>query len=302
MTESRRTTPEERRELLAVMARPRSLALLVLALAVAVVFALLGQWQLSRASQNGHVIGGPSEHVRPIAEVVQPEVFTPASAVGQLVSVSGTWVEGDFLALRDRIDRGRSGYWTVGHFRTDAGDTLAVGIGWTPDRDAALAAADHWNADASALPTDLTGRYQQGESPAEPTSKDPLAAEMSAAAFVNTWADPGPAYPGYITMRPAPSALQTITSPAPQVEVELNFLNLFYAAEWVLFAGAALYIWYRLMRDLYEKEREEAEVEGGDPAAAGDDPRAGNDGLAAGWVGRPDGAARAEAAQHAPVD
>ena len=302
MTDARRTTPEERRALLAVMARPRSIALFVLAIAVAVVFALLGQWQLSRASQNGHVIGEPVDDVRPISEVVQPEVFTPASAVGQLVSVSGSWQEGDFLVLRDRIDRGRSGYWTVGHFRTEAGDTLAVGLGWTADRDAALAAADRWNADATDLPTELEGRYQTGESPVEPDPDDPLPAEMSAAAFVNQWADPGPAYPGYITLRGAPSGLETIDSPAPEVEVELNFLNLFYAAEWVLFSGAAIYIWYRLIRDVYEKEREEAAL-----AAAGPDPDTGDDeGNEGGDESRPDGGAGgavpAGAAQRPPVD
>ncbi len=262
MTDARRTTPEERHALLAVMARPRSIALFVLAIAVAVVFALLGQWQLSRASQNGHVIGEPVDEVRPISEVVQPEVFTPASAVGQLVSVSGTWEEGDFLVLRDRIDRGRSGYWTVGHFRTEAGDTLAVGLGWTEDRDAALAAADRWNTDAADLPTKLEGRYHTGESPEEPDPEDPLPAEMSTAAFVNQWADPGPAYPGYITLHGAPSGLQTIDSPAPEVEVELNFLNLFYAAEWVLFAGFAIYLWYRLVKDAWEREEyEKAEAD-----------------------------------------
>ncbi|WP_210507328.1 SURF1 family protein [Naasia sp. SYSU D00057] len=299
MTESRRTTPEERRALLAVMARPRSIALFVLAMAVAVVFALLGQWQLSRASQNGHVVGEPVDDVRPISEVVQPEVFTPASAVGQLVSVSGSWVEGDFLVLRDRIDQGRSGYWTAGHFRTEAGDTLAVGLGWTEDRDAALAAADRWNSDAADLPTDLEGRYQTGESPEEPDPDDPLPAEMSAAAFVNQWADPGPAYPGYITLREAPSALETIDSPAPEVEVELNFLNLFYAAEWVLFSGAAIYIWYRLIRDVYEKEREEAAL-----AAAGPDPGSDRDAEddATGEGGSAGGAVPAGSAQRPPVD
>ena len=41
-------------------------------------------------------------------------------------------------------------------------------------------------------------------------------------------------------------------------EVELNLLNVFYALEWALFAGFAIYLWYRLVRDVVEREQAEA--------------------------------------------
>ena len=54
---------------------------------------------------------------------------------------------------------------------------------------------------------------------------------------------------------PAP----TIDAPMPAREVEVNFLNLFYALEWVLFAGAAVFMWWRLVKDAVERERDEAD-------------------------------------------
>jgi surfeit locus 1 family protein len=254
--------------LLAVMLRPRSIALLLLCIAIAVVFALFGQWQLGRAVTNGGFVERPTETVLPIERVAQPQATTKSAAVGQLVTVSGAWVAGDFAVLRDRIDEGRTGYWTVGHFRTAAGDSLAVGLGWTDDLGAATEAADTWNADPAALPTDLTGRYQQGEAPTEPEEGKPLAPDMATAAFVNQWQDPGPTYAGYITLRAAPGELQAISSPPPEVEVQLNFLNLFYAVEWALFALAALYIWYRWMRDILERELDDAPPTAGDGRAS----------------------------------
>jgi cytochrome oxidase assembly protein ShyY1 len=246
--------------LLAVMLRARSIGLLLLCIAIAVVFALFGQWQLSRAVTNGGFVERPTETVLPIERVAQPQAVTTSDAVGQLVSVDGTWVAGDFTVLRDRIDEGRAGYWTIGHFRTAAGDSLPVGVGWTDDLAVAADAAEAWNADPASLPAELTGRYQQGEAPTEPEDGQTLPAEMAPAAFVNLWQDPGPTYAGYITLRTAPGDLQTIASPPPEVEVQLNFLNLFYAVEWVLFALAALYIWYRWMRDIYERELDDAAV------------------------------------------
>ncbi|KZX22122.1 hypothetical protein [Rathayibacter tanaceti] len=41
-------------------------------------------------------------------------------------------------------------------------------------------------------------------------------------------------------------------------DVSLNWLNVFYAIEWVVFAGFALYLWFRLVRDAWEREAEEA--------------------------------------------
>ena len=36
----------------------------------------------------------------------------------------------------------------------------------------------------------------------------------------------------------------------------INWLNLFYAVEWVVFAGFAIFFWYRLVRDDWEKIHE----------------------------------------------
>ena len=39
----------------------------------------------------------------------------------------------------------------------------------------------------------------------------------------------------------------------------MNWLNIFYAAEWAVFAGFAFYLWYRLAKDAWEKEVEDFE-------------------------------------------
>ncbi|MCC7128649.1 MAG: SURF1 family protein, partial [Microbacteriaceae bacterium] len=42
---------------------------------------------------------------------------------------------------------------------------------------------------------------------------------------------------------------------APEKGVELNLLNLFYAAEWVIFAGFAVFLWWRLVKDAWLREQ-----------------------------------------------
>ncbi|MGC0236986.1 hypothetical protein [Arthrobacter sp. SD76] len=39
---------------------------------------------------------------------------------------------------------------------------------------------------------------------------------------------------------------------------QINWLNLFYSLEWVVFAGFALFIWWRLVKDDYHRDLEEA--------------------------------------------
>ena len=60
--------------------------------------------------------------------------------------------------------------------------------------------------------------------------------------------------------------LDAISSPAPGEGSDVNWLNIFYAIEWAVFAGFAFYLWYRLARDAWEKEVEE--LEDAEPAAS----------------------------------
>ena len=55
------------------------------------------------------------------------------------------------------------------------------------------------------------------------------------------------------------TGLTDIISPPPAEPESVNWLNVFYAIEWAVFAGFAFYLWYRLARDARERELEEFE-------------------------------------------
>ena len=76
-------------------------------------------------------------------------------------------------------------------------------------------------------------------------------------------------YFGYVTAAEPIEASTRSSSPPPEQSVELNWLNIFYAIEWVVFAGFAVFLWYRLVRDAVEREREEAEAEAAAAARTG---------------------------------
>ena len=61
--------------------------------------------------------------------------------------------------------------------------------------------------------------------------------------------------------------LEAVTvGPQPQ-ETPLNWLNIFYAVEWFVFAGFAFFLWWRLVADDHRRTLEDAE----DRAADDDD-------------------------------
>jgi surfeit locus 1 family protein len=265
----------------AIMRRPKWIGLLVLALAVAAAFAALGQWQLSRAVEEGVVAERTTEQAVPLTDVVRPQQMTEQKASGQIVTAEGAWVPGDYGVVADRVNGGETGYWVVGRLDValDGADVtadapgLAVALGWAADRDDATEAGNALNSgDPSGDVVQIEGRFLPTEGPTVPDDgQNPFEiTSMSVAALVNTWQDfdGRDAYSGYVVMTEAPAGLVDIDSPAPNDEVQLNWLNIFYAAEWVIFAGFAVFIWYRLVRDELERETEEAE-EAAAAAAAG---------------------------------
>lgn len=259
MTALQQQARPDGRGLGAELVRPRSLLLLLAALAVAALFGALGQWQLSRAVQNGTVLDRPTEVVRQLSAVARPQAQQTDASVGQMVRVRGAWVPGDFLVVGGRLNRGAEGAWVTGHLITDepAGAQLAVAVGWAPSRARAQAVADRLNAAPPAAGT-VTGRYLDSDGPAVPeTGSRTVLTAMAVPQLLNLWRTrtDGPVYNGYLVDRATPAGLSVIDSPRPQKQVELNLLNLLYAGEWVLFALAALYVWYRLVRDRWERLR-----------------------------------------------
>jgi surfeit locus 1 family protein len=252
------------------MRRPRWIAALVLALAIAAIFAGLGQWQLERAVSSGQVDDRPTETVEPLSSVASPQQPVLAVEAAQRVSTRGTFEPVDYGILADRLNGARSGYWVIGHLAVDepGAPALAVALGWAPDRDAAVAARDRLAAEPRASgPSDIEGRYVDPDAPNvdDAESRDGEAYDlttMSPAALVNIWTaltDSTDVYGGYLISSTAPQGLDVIDAPEPDRSVELNWLNIFYAAEWVIFAGFAVFLWYRLARDAWERENEELE-------------------------------------------
>ena len=274
-----------------MMVRPRWIAALLLALAIAAAFALLGQWQLDRAISSGVVVERSTETVQPLTETVSPDGPPAQVAEGQLIRTTGSYVPGDEQIITGRHNGGASGYWVVSHFVTEAGASIAVARGWTADADQAAAVRDRLGTEApAASPAPLTGRFLSSEAPDVPDEDaDPhTMTTVSAAALINLWAnwEDQSVYQGYIVDSVAPDGLAVIDSPEPVVDVPLNWLNIFYALEWAVFAAFAVFLWYRLVRDAWEREVEEAEI--ATAGAAGvDADRSGNASAPAAGADRP---------------
>jgi len=246
-----------------MMRRPRWVLALLLALAIAAGFAVLGHWQLARAIESGVVVERSTEVVQPITNVVQPGRASSQVSTGQMVTFEATVVPGDEQLIGQRFNGGELGYWVVSHYvTTPESNHIAVARGWTVDEAEARAVMNELGQDA-AMPVTLTGRFLPGEAPELPDAAGPSSVQttVAPAALINLWADfsDQPVYIGYIVDAVAPVGLVTIDSPVPEIGASLNWLNIFYAIEWVVFAGFAVFIWVRLVRDAVEREQEDAE-------------------------------------------
>jgi hypothetical protein len=101
------------------------------------------------------------------------------------------------------------------------------------------------------------------------TAADPgEATAVSVAELINYWEVSS--YPGFVAATAeiaggadvSPAAvpgdlLPLQIGPQPPAQ-QINWLNLFYSLEWVVFAGFALFIWWRLVKDDHHRDLEES--------------------------------------------
>ncbi|MEJ5913761.1 SURF1 family protein [Pseudokineococcus sp. 1T1Z-3] len=249
--------------------RPRMLALLALALGLAVVFAELGAWQLGRARTSEQP---PAERgAVPIGDVLAPQEQLTAEAVAGPVSVDGTWAD---VPLQRVVDRGADGEpgegsWVLGALQVD-GAALDGGAG-------SSGGAGSGGGAGALLPVAL-GYLPEGQAPpAAPTGGDSLVGELvlsedprgttalpagelataSSADLLNVWG--GPIYAAYLVPEAAVAGLAPL--PPPEREAETNLQNVSYAFQWWVFAGFAVLMWLRIVRDVRLRDVERAEDE-----------------------------------------
>lgn len=274
------------------MVKPKWLALLSGALFVVVLFLLLGRWQLNAAFEASTTAVDSESYTDVIAlgELIEPGGVVTEETVARSVTMSGWLVPGDFTIVSNRVQDGDTGWWVVGHlavandgiteFQSEAPEIteevepnaasgypgLAVAIGWAATEAEALAAVDSLNASTPEIaeqsePMTFTGKLEALQEPViDRDGSDPFAVNsMSVGQLINTWQAPAVSYYsawGLIEEgAELPAGLQPISVVAIDDSFQLDLLNIFYAIEWLVFAGMAIYIWWRLVRDDYLSEQ-----------------------------------------------
>ncbi|HSU46696.1 MAG TPA: SURF1 family protein [Arthrobacter sp.] len=261
--------------------KPRWIAGFIFAIALSGVFVLLSQWQFGRSTQPEVPVNPATEEVQQLTATLQPGEFFHGSVADQMVTARGTYSPDKQVLVPGRLHDGKSGYWVVSAFAVNGAPAL-TGAAATPQT--WIPVARGWVAqpqDAAAPPSglvELTGRLLPSEAPV--AGKAPKAGEataVSVAELINYWEVSS--YPGFVSATAEVMGGQDVSAAAvpgkllpldigPQPPAQhINWLNLFYSIEWVVFAGFALFIWWRLVKDDYHRDLEEALDDAEDTAA-----------------------------------
>ena len=236
-----------------VARRPKWIGALVLALIMAAVFAALGQWQLERSFRTiGHT-SNEIVKVVPIDSLMTPGREFTEKADGRLVEFRATPNFAHTAVIANRIQNDASGYWLVTEYVLENGKSLIVAQAWFASQDKALEAQKSVK---SQLTAQVIGDYSGWLlAPEAPEQADDAAQQirktLSPAELVNLWwpNQPREIYPGALAIKGNKLVGEQIEIGAQERMVELNFLNIFYAIEWVVFSGFAIFMWWRLVQD-----------------------------------------------------
>jgi cytochrome oxidase assembly protein ShyY1 len=257
--------------------QPRWIAGLVFAIVISGVFVLLSQWQFGRSSQPEVPVNPTTEDVKSLTETLKPGEFFRGSVADQMVTATGTYDRSKQVLVPGRLKDGKTGYWVVTAFAvTDA--PVLKGAAASPQT--WIPVARGWIADpaeAAEPPSGtirLTGRLLPSEAPVPNKAPAPgQASAVSVAELINIWNVSS--YPAFVSATTelsgtsdvgaaaAGSGLQPLSIGAQPPPAKVNWLNLFYSVEWIVFAGFALFIWWRLVKDDYHRSLEDDEDDGG---------------------------------------
>jgi cytochrome oxidase assembly protein ShyY1 len=247
---------------LGAVAAPRLLPLHLLGLVATVAAVLLGLWQVEawQAQREAEARDLTSLAPVPLVEVLDSDQPFPSAAVGRPVQVTGQWLpESSFFVTGRDLD-GREGLWAITPVAVcddpsacPSAPALLVVRGWTADADTAPEPPDGTVA--------LTGWLQppEGTGRPDPDPRDDLLPEVRIAdAIQRVDQDLYGAYLVAESAQPAAglAGVEAVTPESlPDPGSGAGLRNFLYGIQWFVFAGFALFIWWRWAKDEVDRSR-----------------------------------------------
>lgn len=261
--------------------KPRWIGFLLLTFAVALVFVMLTKWQFEQSTANQPRAHEETETPVELTEHFEAGVAMMSDEADQIVHFTGTLHPEHSVQVESRVDDGNLGLWLVSSATVEGAPddyNIPVAWGWVPEEiEADPAELTQLFEQATSVsadePMEIEGRLIPGEGPTPNTNHfiEPVRTQMVATSqLVNLWDQQ--LYAGYVVAETftVNSVEHTVSgdtnvdavSVAPQPEeTEVAWLNIFYAAEWSIFAVFSLYLWWRFVRDDYLKDQREEELD-----------------------------------------
>ena len=218
-----------------VARQPKWIGALLLSLAVAAIFAALGQWQLERAFTKD----------QPVAEKLATQ------SVSVRIDTAHVYLVGN------RLQDGEAGYWLVANGIDASGASQTLALGWSSD--IALLESERAALMTSGLEkveTKLDGVMIPSEAPLPQKNTKPYILDsLSLAQLLNLYSPDQPlkSQPQILALNGSSQA--SAWPPLSPIDVRymqpetINWLSAFYFLEWLVFAGFAVFLWWRLVRD-----------------------------------------------------
>lgn len=223
-----------------VATRPKYIAGFLISLIAAAAFSLLGQWQLERSFTQEQT-----------AEEIQ-----------KIVTVEAMLDTKNIYIVENRLQAGQPVFWLLANSIDETGKSLTLAIGQS-DSLIKLEAArfDLKNSLTAAAFMPISGYWLPTEAPLDiDRNKTYLVKSVSIAQLINLYS-PDVALTSYTDFLVAQGFANSLSPQLGEIDAVLepaaaiNWLTLFYAAEWVLFAGFAIFLWGRTVKDAVEAER-----------------------------------------------
>jgi predicted membrane metal-binding protein len=230
--------------------QPKWIGALLLALIVAAIFGALGQWQLDRTFTKD-----------------DPKTNTSNSSLALVTKRLYLDTKNTFI-IDGRVQNGATGYWLLMNATDEKQVSTTLALGWVEKLEA-----------AERLRTNLMQMFQaeafldisgyplptEGPQPADP-AKPYLLKSVALGQLINLYSPDAPIKSSaeYLAVSAgsvmfSDGSLEPIQVTYRDVE-RINWLSAFYFLEWLLFAGFAIFLWWRLVRD--EQIRLAAEAAG----------------------------------------